>query len=1295
MGESFKNISKSADKFVDNYSDFLEETAKNNKKRDTFGTTVLKIAASIAILAAAVWLLSKIDKEDLIKSGIALAGLAITISAMSLLIKKTNVSGKDFLGLAGAVAVLAGVVAIISLFSWTTIGKGILVIGALFAEIVIFSKFSKSIKTAKDTFIGLGVCVAILGVVVGILGKMKIATLIKGVAAMAVVALEMALMTKAFSKTKGSKGMALTMVGMAASMLILSIAVGKLGKMSVGKLVKGLGALTVIVLIVKLLGNSMGKMKSSGMVKTIAILAVFSIVMLSLVAVVRALKDLNALDLAALFAGFGVGIAAFTNAIAVLGKISIGTVLKGITNLLLITTIGLAAVFGMGKFFEWLDKYTGTSGYMPSLIERVSDVFAALGYLIGRFIGSFGLGFSSTLPEIATNLNGFTTNLGSFPKDIKKFDNGTFEGVKNLSKTIITLFADDVVTGVLDLFRKGDAIDNFGTSVTKMADALVAFRDHLNGGEDGNSAPLTSGDITKANNASKLAKGLSDIVDNLPNKSKAEKKMGVTKAEYFSDNMENLVTGLTTFDSAISESSFSTGNDEKLKTAADVASSLATLLTAIPLEGGVSQWWYGTQDFGSFDDKITNLAGGLESFATMVNGTTFPKLKDGSNVQNAIDIAIALADFQGKLNNAKTIGGMSIWTIFGSWSAEYSIPDLGEFGTNLSPFATGLVDFASAFNNVEIPKLNDATNIQNAIEIAIALAEFQSKLNEAKTTSNESVTNILGQTTSVTFKIPDLGDFATNLPGFADGLAKYGDMLAHWGIGADGSEIDPNSITQSNSVIEALGALTKLLSDKSIEVAEFDGLNKIVSLDAFANTLPDFAKGLKAYSENLSGFVNDSNYSDTVGADGTDLKAAEDTLVAMSTFMKVIQDNPNYKLGNELADMTTFNGLFGTFGTALKTYSQNVGGFSTASTPEDRQGAKDTFNDMATLIGTVNLKQNTLNKFNGLTDTIANFAINFGTFSSVMIGVGYDMHLISTGLTYAKQAVLDIDEFSKLFDSDDNIFETAWKWITGDDETGWDHLVDIAENMANFGDLFRRFSEGISVAKNIDADFAELYKVIGIMADNMANGTDITEMQANMEAFSEWMYDTGIGKMMESLQQFYYMLDENEIYRDKDYSIFRTIAELYSAFAKLSTFDQNNIETATQLIHTITQDLVQGINDDFVLRPVVDMTNVNAAAATINSMFGVKTPIASRAAMTIRSTSMADTSFEFDDSRIVNELQNVRSEVSTLRGAIQEMQVVLDTGAIAGAVSPSVYKYVTNQVKSGMRYGGFKPAKFD
>jgi tape measure domain-containing protein len=230
------------------------ETMQNKLK-----SGILKnIAIAIGILAVSLLLLSFIKPANLAKAVAAITVMMTElITSMKFLVKFSEEGGilqmiaaaaaLDLLAV--AILILAAAVAILSHFSWEQLGKGLSAIAVLLASLALTTKLlsadSKGLIASAIAIGILAVSLNILAIAVGTLGKLPVANLVKGIAAIAVLLAIMA----GFNAISGTQlirtGLAMVIVG--AALIVISKAVGSLGAMSIGTLAKGIISIAVVL----------------------------------------------------------------------------------------------------------------------------------------------------------------------------------------------------------------------------------------------------------------------------------------------------------------------------------------------------------------------------------------------------------------------------------------------------------------------------------------------------------------------------------------------------------------------------------------------------------------------------------------------------------------------------------------------------------------------------------------------------------------------------------------------------------------------------------------------------------------------------------------------------------------------------------------------------------------------------------------------------------------------------------------------------------------------------------------
>ncbi len=223
------------------------------------------IAAAMLILSISLVILSKIDWPGVNSGLAALAGVALILIATSrLLSKNAYVFGEAAKGLVlfslGLLA-MAVVVRIIGGLDDTAMGKGLLVLAAVIAEIVLFSRTigdGANLKNAAVAMLGIAAAMLVLSIALQRIGSIDDVVLGKGLTAMAA-SLSMFLIALRYAGTNTLENAAAIAV-LSASLVILAYALEKLGNLEWEQIAKGLtsiaGSLAIMVLALKLMQNN-------------------------------------------------------------------------------------------------------------------------------------------------------------------------------------------------------------------------------------------------------------------------------------------------------------------------------------------------------------------------------------------------------------------------------------------------------------------------------------------------------------------------------------------------------------------------------------------------------------------------------------------------------------------------------------------------------------------------------------------------------------------------------------------------------------------------------------------------------------------------------------------------------------------------------------------------------------------------------------------------------------------------------------------------------------------------------
>lgn len=300
---------------------------------------IIKIAKSIGIMAASLFVLSSIPADKMVTALSGLAGVSFifgslmkSLGALELFSKGGWMQVASITALAGAIdgiatalLVLTGAVKILGGMDLDDLAKGLVGVGILMAGVVAMSKAlakEKPDKFMKGTtgILMIAIAIDVMAKAVGSLGKLNLKDLAKGLGAVIVLMGVISGMSHITGSMSPMTGVA--MLAIAEAINILYKSASGFAKMDVDSLKKGIGSVVGIMLslagISRLMGNGAGILVAS-----VGIL-IISGAMKQLVSVV---KQFGGMDIGSLAKGIGTLVGALLG-MALVGKLANGT-LKG------------------------------------------------------------------------------------------------------------------------------------------------------------------------------------------------------------------------------------------------------------------------------------------------------------------------------------------------------------------------------------------------------------------------------------------------------------------------------------------------------------------------------------------------------------------------------------------------------------------------------------------------------------------------------------------------------------------------------------------------------------------------------------------------------------------------------------------------------------------------------------------------------------------------------------------------------------------------------------------------------
>lgn len=485
--------------------------------------TIMKIAKAIAVFAGSLLVLSLINPGRLLSSMVAVevlintlkdfAAFITTISKTTGMFQTAAIAGiaSSLVTLGSAILVLSLAMKVMSSMNLVDLAKGlgsVILLIKVLSDVVVkqLSLVGNQIIKGSGMLIALAVAIRILASAVKAFGSLDLPTLAKGLSSVIVLIYSLAGAIKLMGNVKIRAGVAVSLLAMAASLLILSKAVEKLGALDLKTLGKGIYGVIAGVIAMAGALTVLGTVASGGklLAASIALLSIAGA--LSIFASV--VERLAALDLTRLIGGTLGAIAAITamaGALAMLSVVSTGGTLlaAGAALVLMATSINILAgaleklskIPFLTLIGDILVMFATLAGFavLTALVSPVIPLMAALAgviLLLGTGVLALGAGvatLSAGLATLATAATAVVANLGAILVTIVATITGVAvalangiiafavtlaAGGKTLVSAVVALLKE-ILNGIITLMP--DIMTTIVTFITELLEAIVAL----------------------------------------------------------------------------------------------------------------------------------------------------------------------------------------------------------------------------------------------------------------------------------------------------------------------------------------------------------------------------------------------------------------------------------------------------------------------------------------------------------------------------------------------------------------------------------------------------------------------------------------------------------------------------------------------------------------------------------------------------------------------------------------------------------------------------------------------------
>ena len=1300
IGKGFKNIGKGLKNIGESLKDVAKDGIKITKQnKDSIGTTLLKIAASIGILVASMLVLSKMDTGDILKSLLVIGALGAELAIIAGIFKAGAADGKSFLMMAAAISLMIIPVKMLAKMDTADALKGIVGIGLIMTEMALFTRIAGKGFSGKTAFLSLAIGINLLVIAVKQLAGMNTGGLIKGVAALGVIFLELSLFTKK-AGNKQVKGL----ISMALALNLMAIAVRSLGKMSTGTLAKGILAIGGVVASFAVLAKTASGMsfgKTLTMLLTIAgTLALF----------VSAFKEIDGLNIGSMLS-FSGSLSAVLLSLAIsmklLGNMPITGALMGVANLAIAIAGISAIIIGLGAL---KDNWAGMTG----LLESGGEVFRLIGNAIGKFIGGIGGGIVDglDLPNMGTQLSDFMTNAQGFLDGAKNVDESVKTGVGNLTAVITDIAGAEFTSALVGLFAGENPVTRFAGDLKTLGAALSAYGLSI--------LPLAVIPTGLLDKSVSVAGALADVAAKIPPTGGIVGFFsGVGDMSTFSSNLTTLGTALTSFATSISEIDNDKFDQTKIDAVVSVASGLATLEKNLEGQGGLEDAIEGVKSLSKFSEGFDPFGEGVNGFITEIGQMNDISESDQRKLDAVIAIGTALSTLE---KNLEAQGG---WE-----DAIEGVKSLSKFSEGFEPFGEGLNGFID-----QVRLITYDPNGDDAVKMAavIAIGESLSKLEKGLEGQGGMEDDFVG--------IQSLATFGAEMPDFATALNKFIETVST----LEDEKYDQTKINNALAVAQAI-------SDFEAKLPKTDGWwqsvvgNKDLSL--FSTNVTQLGTALASFAGDIAAVdMGDSeNAISVMGLIGDFIGSLDET-------GGLWDDIGKWFGGSSENNLLSTTETMAKVGTNLNTFATSLTGISFDGKVDD---ASKIFTDMETFvsnldpsgsvwqgIGKVFGKGDTSATLNTIATNMATFGTSIRTFSD---GIS-DIEGASANFETAKTVFDKFKEFGNAFAGEDGNIIDDWTFY------------DIGEGLADFGTYLSTFATNISGVNVSDLSGAVSTIDTLISIASAAGGIDPTNVQnlaAVLEEYAKTDFSTagdtlggdfvtaivtaiqnGQTQMKTSARQ---LSSAGSAAMKATYSVWNSVGRylgsgLASGIAAMASsvrraavnaaagatraiqitwsvhspsrvgkdlgmnFDlgiaggigeysrvvssqatgmgESAVEAAKTMLRGVDSSVFDYLDPNPTIRPVLDLSNVQSGVNAIDGMFAGDPALNTELFRGINVSRNAGM-LNFDGAKIlgsqsnkdvVSELRALTDKFNTLSESVSNMKLVLDTGVLVGQTS--------------------------
>ena len=1144
-----------------------QSSALDGPKLQALGLSLAGVGAGILLLALACKTFAGINGDNLFKAGAAIVTFMGMMAIVSKAAGSMAKSGFAFIGMALAVDILLKTCLLIAAIPETTMIKGALGVLSLVTILALACRIAGNNAFNGVGLLGLSAAVATLIPTIIVLAFLPWPMILKGVAALDLVLLSLIMSVKSMD---GINAKSLLSLGVLAGVIAeISMALMVLSIIPVKRLLSAATALSGVMLAI---GEST-KLAKGAMKGALGMSAVMLIVGGMVIAISKtnpkaAIKIASSLS--ALILSLGISMKLLSTIPDPKGiLIACGALLAGIAS------IGLV----IAALYE-LTKHKLISG---KILDKTATITAKIGSVIGSFFGGINKGYvdssSKKSKSLAKGLKDFTDSVVPFVKSVKDLD------VKDLSKIKdIT----DAMHDVFDIGRETVDTSNFTTFGESLEPFLNSYKEFAKSVKN-----IDEDTVNKTKLVSDTIKVLAGI--KFSNEGGTLQDFtGSNNIANFAKELSEAIEPLGEFYSAIQSEGGALSNPPSKEQIQAITTGFNLLIKAqnkLPKTNGTMQQITGEKNLADFASKMASMVEPLGEFYTAIQSeggalSNPPSEEQIQAITTGLNLLIKCQ------NGMETDGGLKSF-IFG-WK------DLGSFVRGLNGLAPDLGEFFTTVKGFEgnIP-------VERIKNISIALQAMIDLQNGMETD---------GGLKSFIFGWKDLGSFVRGLKRLAPNLGEFFTTVK--GIKGD---IPVERIKNISIALQYLVDLQKTLPKEG-------GLfTKNQDISQFGQDVQDLGEAVKEYVKSLKGI----EISDIENAN----KVVEAAFKMVKTFNKntsigTTKNNKTNKTVTTPQIGASLNGKNSVIST-IQSFAKNIKAIDTESMGKKSADIKKAINGLNKAIeGSIKLKGAKLTGEGSLVQTIRQFVKAVSSID--LSGISKKSSAISQAISELNKAVssgsksIKTSDYSKIGEKLGTGLANGIKSKTKNVKSAVKSLVNSAKkSVTSLKGPFKSAASGAGSAfvkglKGYVSAAKAQGKAIGSSAKSGLTGQNIKGRYKDagnnagkglVNGINSWggkAYNAGqyLGRQAnKGLKATLKIASPSKVFtRDGEYvgegfvnGIKNYALKVYKAGVELAT----NAITGTA---SVSSDIFDDLKDP-VIRPVLDLSNVQNGVNSIDNMF--------------------------------------------------------------------------------------------